>query len=78
MWSCRQGTRLTSCRMVKVDAGFAAYQSKTEMHGDTLHYSREYVVRELELAPEKYPALQQFVAQIEQDERAQAVLKKKE
>jgi hypothetical protein len=63
---------------VKVDAGFAAYQSKTEMHGDTLHYSREYVVRELELAPEKYPALQQFVGQIEQDERAQAVLKKKE
>lgn len=63
---------------VKVDAGFAAYQSKTEMHGDTLHYSREYVVRELELAPDKYHALQQFVGQIEQDERAQAVLKKKD
>ncbi len=63
---------------VKLDAGFAAYQSKTELHGDTLHYSREYVVRELELAPDKYPALQQFVGQIEQDERAQAVLKKQE
>ncbi|MGI8771240.1 MAG: DUF3857 domain-containing transglutaminase family protein [Acidobacteriaceae bacterium] len=63
---------------VKVDAGFASYQSKTEVRGDTLHYSREYVVRELELAPEKYAALQQFVGEIEQDERAQAVLKKKD
>ena len=63
---------------VKLDVGFAAYQSRTEMRGNTLHYAREYVVRELELEPNKYQALQNLIGEIEQDERSQAVLKKKE
>jgi hypothetical protein len=63
---------------VKLDVGFAAYQSRTEMRGNTLHYAREYVVRELELDPTRYQALQNLIGEIEQDERSQAVLKKKE
>jgi hypothetical protein len=63
---------------VKLDVGFAAYESRTEMRGHTLHYAREYVVRELELDPNKYQALQNLIGEIEQDERSQAVLKKKE
>jgi hypothetical protein len=58
--------------------GFAAYQSRTEMHGSTLHYSRTYTVRQLELPAEKYQALQQLIGQIENDERSQAVFKKKD
>jgi hypothetical protein len=63
---------------VSVDVGFAAYQSRTELHGTSLHYARQYTIRELELPPEKYQALQHFIGQIEQDERSQAVFKKKE
>jgi hypothetical protein len=63
---------------VSLDIGFAAYQSRTEMHGNTLHYARQCTVREVELPSEKYQALQLFVGQIEKDERSQAVFKKKE
>ena len=62
---------------VAVDLGFAAYQSRTEMHGNLLHYSRQYTVRELEVPAEKYGAVQNLIGQIERDERSQAVFKKK-
>ena len=62
---------------VSIDMGFAAYKSRTEMHGNTLHYTREYTVRALEVPAEKYHAVQELVGQIEQDERSQAVFKKK-
>jgi hypothetical protein len=63
---------------VAVDMGFAAYQSRTELHGSTLHYARQCTIRELELPADKYQALQHFIGAIEQDERSQAVFKKKE
>jgi hypothetical protein len=63
---------------VSVDMGFAAYQSRTELHGNTLHYARQCTIREVELPAEKYQALQHFIGEIEQDERSQAVFKKKE
>jgi hypothetical protein len=63
---------------VSEDVGFAAYQSRTELRGNVLHYVRQYTIREVELPPEKYQALQNFIGQIEQDERSQAVFKKKE
>jgi hypothetical protein len=63
---------------VSIDVGFAAYQSRTELHGNTLHYARVCTIREVELPKEKYQALQHFIGEIEQDERSQAVFKKKE
>ena len=62
---------------VSVDMGFAAYKSRTEMHGNTLHYAREYTVRELEVPADRYHAVQEMTGQIERDERSQAVFKKK-
>jgi hypothetical protein len=44
--------------------------------GSTLHYSRTYTVREVELPAEKYHDLQELVSAIEADERGRAVLKK--
>jgi hypothetical protein len=63
---------------VSVDMGFASYKSSTELRGNSLHYARQCTIRAVELPAEKYQALQNFVGQIEQDERSQAVLKKKQ
>ena len=63
---------------VSIDTGFASYNSRTELRGNALHYARQCTIREVQIAPAKYQALQQFVGEIEQDERSQAVLKKKE
>ena len=62
---------------VSVDMGFAAYQSRTEMHGSMLHYARQYTVRQVEVPADKYGAVQQLIGQIEQDEHSQAVFIKK-
>ena len=62
---------------VSVDMGFAAYQSRTEMHGSTLHYVRRYTVRQVEVPADKYAALRQLIGQIERDEHAQAVFTRK-
>ena len=62
---------------ISVDMGFAAYQSRTEMHGSMLHYARQYTVRQVEVPADKYGAVQQLIGQIEQDEHSQAVFIKK-
>jgi hypothetical protein len=62
---------------VSVDMGFAVYTSRTEMHGNTLHYAREYTVRAVEVPADRYHAVQEMIGQIERDERSQAVFKKK-
>ena len=62
---------------VSIDMGFAAYQSRTVMQGSTMHYTRQYTVRQLEVPADQYHAVQQLIGQIEQDERSQAVFKKK-
>ncbi len=61
---------------VKIDVGFASYQSKTEIKGQTLSYHREYVVRSVEIDPEKFAQLKAFEGSIGADERAAVVLKK--
>jgi hypothetical protein len=61
---------------VKIDMGFAAYESSSTVKGGTLHYARIYTVREVELPAEKYHDLQELVSAIEADERGRAVLKK--
>jgi hypothetical protein len=62
---------------VNLDLGFAAYKSDVKADGDVLHYSREYVVRQLDLAPEKSADVSKLMAVINSDENSSAVLKKK-
>ena len=59
---------------VKVDMGFASYQSKTEITGSKLKYTREYVVRELRVNPERLPDLRKLENAIGADENSTAVL----
>lgn len=61
---------------VNVDAGFATYRSEVKAQGDMLHYTREYVLRKLELQPGDYAALRKLEGQIASDENSDAVLKK--
>ncbi len=62
---------------VKLDLGFASYESATSLTGNSLHYTRTYTVREVTLPPERYPDLQKLAATIEADEQNHAVFKKK-
>lgn len=62
---------------VNLDVGFASYKSEVKASGGILHYSREYVVRELDLAPEKSADVNKLMSVITADENSSAVLKKK-
>jgi hypothetical protein len=61
---------------VKLDLGFAAYESSSKVKGNVLHYSRTYTVREVTLPPEKYSDLQKLASAIATDEQSRAILKK--
>lgn len=61
---------------VKVDVGFATYESSTKLEGHTIHYSRTFTLRQVSLPPEKYPDLQRFVGMIASDEDSRVVLKR--
>jgi hypothetical protein len=61
---------------VKVDMGFASYQSSTVQEGQSLHYKRTYTVRQVTVPAEKYPEVRKLAALIEADEQSQAVLKR--
>ena len=60
----------------KVDAGFASYQSKIEVTGSKLRYTREYTRRDIQIGPERMVELRKFEGQIGADEMAAVVLKK--
>jgi transglutaminase-like putative cysteine protease len=62
---------------VDLDVGFASYKSEVKANGGVLHYSREYVVRELDLAPGKSADVSKLMRAITADENSSAVLKKK-
>ena len=62
---------------VKFDAGFASYESASELTGNKLHYHRTYTVKEVTLPASKYADLQKLAQIIEADEQNRAVLKKK-
>ena len=62
---------------VKLDVGFASYESSTKLDGNALHYTRTYTVRELSLPADRYDDLQKLAAAIEADEQNHAVFKKK-
>jgi hypothetical protein len=61
---------------VHVDVGFASYDSKTEVTGRTLHYSRTYTVREVVVPAAHYGDLRKLARAIAADEQNRAVLKR--
>jgi hypothetical protein len=61
---------------VKVDAGFATYQSKVEVEGSKVRYSREFVRRDVLIGPEHTEELRKFLGTIGADEAAVVVLKR--
>jgi hypothetical protein len=62
---------------VKVDVGFASYESSSKLDGNMLHYTRTFTVRQVSLPAERYADVQKLAAAIDADEQSQAVLKKK-
>ena len=61
---------------VNVDTAFASYHSDVKADGNVLHYSREYIVKKLELDADQYSELRKFEGEIYTDENRSAVLKK--
>jgi hypothetical protein len=61
---------------VKIDVGFASYESKLQVDGSKLRYWREYVVRDLSVPPEKYSEWVRLQGTIGADESAAAVFKR--
>jgi hypothetical protein len=61
---------------VKLDVGFATYESSTELRGKSLHYSRTYTLKQVTLPADKYLVLQHLAGVIEADEQSKAVLKR--
>ena len=61
---------------VKLDLGFAAYESSTEVRENVLHYRRTYTVRQVTLPADRYNDVQKLAGIIEADEQSSAVLKK--
>jgi hypothetical protein len=62
---------------VKVDLGFASYESRVEVEGSKVRYSREFVRREVLVGAEKTEELRKLLGIIGADEAAVVVLKKK-
>jgi hypothetical protein len=61
---------------VKLDLGFASYESTSSVKDNVLHYTRTYTVREVTLPADKYPDVQKLAGVIAADEQRNAVLKK--
>ena len=61
---------------VKLDLGFASYESATQLEGHTLHYTRTYILKQVTLPASKYPDVQQLAGLIAADEQSRVVLKK--
>src|ERR1700733_640530 len=61
---------------VKLDLGFASYESSSSVKDNVLHYTRTYTIREVTLPADKYPDVQKLASVIATDEQNNAVLKK--
>jgi len=61
---------------VNLDLDFASYHSSVSAKGNTLHYEREYIVRQVELPPDKAKEFRALESAILSDEKGSAVLKK--
>ena len=62
---------------VKLDLGFASYESSSSVKENILHYTRTYTVREVTLPSDRYDDVQKLAGVIAADEQNNAVLKKK-
>jgi hypothetical protein len=61
---------------VDVDLGFASYHSSMTAKGNTLHYEREYVVRQVQIPADKAASFRKLESAILSDEKGTAILKK--
>ncbi|MEO6923814.1 MAG: hypothetical protein ABI142_08315, partial [Bryocella sp.] len=61
---------------VKVDMGFADYESSTSLKGNTLHYARHYSMHQVTLPADKYADLQKLATIIADDEQSDAILRR--
>jgi transglutaminase-like putative cysteine protease len=61
---------------IDVDTDFATYHSTVTAKGNTLHYEREYVVKQVEIPADKADAFRKLQSAILMDEKGTAVLKK--
>src|SRR5258707_2947310 len=61
---------------IKLDLGFASYESSTNVKDNILHFTRTYTVREATLPPDKSSEVQKLAGVIAADEQRNAVLKK--
>jgi hypothetical protein len=61
---------------VKLDVGFASYESSSHLKDNVLHYTRTYTVRQVTVPAEKYHDVQKLAETIGIDEQSRAVLKK--
>jgi hypothetical protein len=61
---------------VSIDLDFASYHSSVSAKGNTLHYEREYVVRDVEIPPGQADSFRHLESAILSDEKSAAVLKK--
>lgn len=60
---------------VDVDDGFASYHAKTEVQGNSIHYSRTFEIKELSVPVARAEELKKFYRVINTDERNTVVLK---
>jgi Domain of Unknown Function with PDB structure (DUF3857)/Transglutaminase-like superfamily len=61
---------------VKIDLGFASYQSKFETEGSSLRYWREYAVKDVSIPAEKYSDWIQLQGLIGADQSAAVILRR--
>ena len=61
---------------VKLDMGFASYQSKIEVAGSKLRYWREYIVRDLRISSDRVADLRKLEGTIGADENAMVILRR--
>ncbi|HKW19435.1 MAG TPA: DUF3857 domain-containing protein [Terriglobales bacterium] len=61
---------------VKIDVGFASYESKIDVEGSKLRYWREYIVRDVSIPADKFSDWVRLQGVIGADETAAVVLKR--
>jgi hypothetical protein len=62
---------------VSLDTDFASYHSVVTADATSLHYSRKYTVKPLQLDASRYDDVRKFGERVAYDEATSAVLKKK-
>ena len=61
---------------VEAECEYASYKSDVQVAGNTLHYKRTYVVKDVMVPTPKLNDVRDFFRQVAADERSSAVLKR--